>query len=112
MTLKDLWHQLVDKATEEEKAIAAQFHEHIAELDATLTEVIPFKEYPKWVGNKVVSSKEEEDALQSAADPQPEPTPAPTPVAGPAAAPAVEPEPAPAAEAPPEPAAPHEEAPQ
>lgn len=75
MTLKDLWHSLVEKATAEEQALAAQFHEHIEELDATITEAIPFKEYPKWVGNKVVASKEEEDALKESAAPASEPAP-------------------------------------
>lgn len=87
MNLKDLWHSFVAKASAEEKALAAQFHEHIERLDADLTEAIPFKEYPKWVDGKVVESAEAEAALKAAAAPMTEPS-----------APAPEPPPAPAGE--------------
>jgi len=98
MTLKSLWHSLLAKASAEEQALAAQFHEHIEALDAELTEAIPFKEYPKWVGDKVVNSKAEEDALKAPAETVHAAPPAPveTPPAPPAPAPAPEAPPAPA----------------
>ncbi|GAC1664545.1 MAG: hypothetical protein PVS3B2_00320 [Candidatus Dormibacteraceae bacterium] len=100
MTLKDLWHSFVAKASAEEQALAAQFHEHIEALDADLTEAIPFKEFPKWVDGKVVNSQAEEDALKAPAETVHAAAPAPvveTPPAPPAPSPAPEPAPGPGA---------------
>lgn len=76
MKIIDLWHSMVAKATEEEQALARQFHSYIEELDATVDEAVPPQEFPKWIDGVVVDSAEAEQKLRCAG-PVVEPVPAP-----------------------------------
>jgi hypothetical protein len=65
MNLHDLWQALIEKASEEEKAVAAKFHDEVKALSDKLKEYVPV-EFPKWVDGKIVNSPAE---LQPAAAP-------------------------------------------
>jgi len=99
MGLKELWDKLVEKASEEERAVASFFEAHIAKLHDELGEEYAPKEYPKWVDGKVFNDAEEEAALRASREPAPAPV-AETPTAPPA--PVIDPPAAPAAAGTPE----------
>ena len=63
MTLQELWDKLLAPAGAQDLVIAGVYAPHIAELSDDLGDLYEPQEYPKWVGNRVVHSADEEAAL-------------------------------------------------
>lgn len=63
MTLQELWDKMVPAASAQDQVIAGVYAPYITELSDDLGDLYEPQEYPKWVGDKVVHSADEERAL-------------------------------------------------
>lgn len=63
MKLQQLWDKMVAAANAQDQVIAGVYAPYIADMSDDLGDLYEPQEYPKWVGDKVVHSADEERAL-------------------------------------------------